>query len=410
MRKHHIGFCRAGGEKTGMKLLSFFAGSRCVHASAVASTALLDICLQNSIGYRDFICHEDGSVSFRASYATVKHLEKLCRMQGIPISVDGNKGLPHLLYLHRKRAGIMVGTLAAIALVALSGRFVWDIRITGNTTVSEREILGELRECGLTVGSYIPDLHTGELENRVLIASDKLSWVSIYLDGTVARVQVIEHTAPPASEDTAKPANLIAAFDGQIETVELLRGNCVVTPGQAVRKGELLVSGLYDSQIVGYRWTRAAGKVMARTEHTLRIEIPMCYEQKVYSDAKVSEIVLNFFDFSMKIFKSTGNPPPTCDIIKEEKGIFGSWGHDLPFGLCISRLHPYTVQTRSRTPEEALDAAYARLSHELGALTDQKEILQKQIVTTLDEDTLILECTLLCLEDIAVQYEFEIAE
>ncbi len=393
-----------------MSLLSFFAGSRRVYANAAASTALLDICLQNSIVYRDFKCNEDGSVSFRASYAAVKHLQRLCRGQGIPITVDSDKGLPHILFLHRKRAGIMVGTLAAIALTVLSSRFVWDIRIMGNTTVSEREILEELRECGLTVGSYIPSLHTGELENRVLIASDRLSWVSIYLDGTVARVQVIEHTAPAADEDTAKPANLIAAADGQIETVELLRGNCVVRPGQAVRKGELLVSGLYDSQAVGYRWTRAAGRVIARTEHTIRIEIPMSYEKKMYSDARVDEIVLNFFDFSLKIFKSTGNVPPTCDIIKEEKGIFGAWGHDLPFGLCISRLHPYTVETQARTSEEALDAAYARLSHELAALTDTGELLQKQIVTTLGEDSLILECTVLCLEDIAVQYEFEIAE
>ena len=34
--------------------------------------------------------------------------------------------------------------------------------------------------------------------------------------------------------------------------------------GQVVDKGDLLISGIYDSKTVGVRYTRAAGEIMAR--------------------------------------------------------------------------------------------------------------------------------------------------
>ncbi len=393
-----------------MSLSLFFFGSRTVRAKACYRTELLNICLQNGINYSSFSCAEDGSVSFCVSFATARKLKQLCGAAGVELEMAEGKGLPHLVYRYRRRAGVLLGSLIAIVLLVLSERFVWDVRVSGNTFMSEGEILRELKECGFGIGSYIPDVHAGELENRVLLASDRIAWISVYLDGTVARVQVIERAEASPSEDLSRPANLVAAADGQIEVIELYRGNCVVKRGQAVKKGELLVSGLYDSSLTGYRWTRAAGKVLARTEHTITVEIPLSYEEKVYSDAKCGEIALNFFDFSMKIFKNTGNLPPTCDIIKEERGagLFGM--HDLPFGLTVTTCYAYTAEQRTRSHEEALVMAYAALEHRLGSLSGVSELLRKDITTRMGDDSLILECTVLCIEDIAVQSEFEITE
>ena len=86
--------------------------------------------------------------------------------------------------------------------------------------------------------------------------------------------------------------------------------------GQAVKKGELLVSGIYDSQTEGYRFTRAAGEVLARTERSFVAEIPFTQSVKQPKETKITEIRLNFFNFSLKIFKSTGNITDSCDIIE----------------------------------------------------------------------------------------------
>ncbi len=393
-----------------MRARLFFSGSRTVTAGAQYCTALLNICLQNGIDYRDFSYGADGSVSFRLSLLAARRLMRLCAASGVVLHVVRTEGLPHWLFLYKKRAGIWVGTLIALFLLLVSERFVWDIRINGNAAMTESEILEELRACGLHIGAYIPDLHTPELENRLLLSSDRLSWVSVYLDGTVARVQVIEHTAGEEGEDLSRPANLIAAADGQIEFVELLRGNCVVKTGQAVKNGELLVSGIYDSNVTGYRWTRASGKVLARTEHSFRIEIPLAGEQKLYAEPTCAGLTFNFFDFSLEIFKKNGKNPPTCDIIKEDK-VFSPFGmHDLPVSLTVERAFPYVTEAYIRTPEEALLMAYAELERTLGTLSADAQLLRKDIAATIGENSVILDCTVLCMEDIAVQQEFEITD
>lgn len=394
-----------------MNAVLFLSGYRRVSTDRENAAALLSLCLTEGISYAGFENESDGGISFCVSLTTAKRLFSLCGRRQIAVTVSHGEGLPCLLWRYRRRAGLMLGALIAVVLLVISQRFVWDVRVKGNEMMSESEILAELRACGFGVGSYIPDLDTPALENRVLIASDRISWISIHMEGTVAVVQVIEHKPPvPAETDTKKPANLIAACDGQIEYLQLYRGQPVVVVGQAVKKGELLVSGIYDSTQDGYRYTRAAGMVMARTKHTITIEIPLSYEEKVSAEPQTGEMWLYFFDFSLKFYKSTGNEGGSCDIIKEDKELDFLGLHDLPISIGIVKRVPYEMRTAERTHEEALELAYAQLDAKLAQLCEDAQLLQKNVSTTLTDNALILECTVSCLENIALQQDFEITE
>ncbi len=393
-----------------MNISLFLSGKRGVWADAENATALMNLCLRHGITYHGFRWGEDGSVFFEVSSFTARRLERLCLASGISARLLEKGGLPPYLWRYRKRAGLILGAIFAVILILLSTRFVWSVRVHGNERMTKAEILSELKSCGFGVGSYIPRVQTEELETRVLIASDRISWIAIHLDGTVAVVQVIENVSPPVSEDRSRPANLVAARDGQIEEVLLYRGNCLVSVGQAVREGELLVSGLYDSATLGYRYTRAAGKIMARTEHRFEIEIPLCYEEKHYEERECREIVLNFFDFSMKIFKNTRNDGRECDIIKEEKiwTLFGR--HALPVSFTVTDAIPYRTESAQREPEEALTLAYGELETRLSDFSESGQLLRQDVTSEWTDTSLILHCTVYCIEDIAVQREFEIVD
>ena len=391
-------------------VLRLFGGQR-IRADAVSRTALLDLCLQYSISYHDFRYEESGAVSFLVPLYSARSLLRLCELHGVRVQAMEKVGFPAFLWRRRRRVGIFLGLLIAVALVVLSERFVWDVRVYGNEAMSEEEVIAELRECGFGVGSYIPDLSTPVLENRVLIASERISWISIRMDGTVAVVQVIEESLPPPTEEnTSRPANLVAARDGQIEYWQIYRGQPVVVVGQAVREGELLVSGIYDSNLYGYRYTRAAGEVMARTEHCLTVEIPLTYEERVQNEPYLGELRLHFFNFSAKIFKNSRNEGDSCDIIKEKMGLERFGLRDLPFYLERVTCTPYTLHTQTRTHELALELAYDELDARLSELSVSAQILEKQIATELGEESLILTCTVSCIENIAVQREFEITD
>ena len=397
-----------------MSLALFLRGSCTVAVSALHRTAAMNLCMQMGLQYRDFLWCPDGSVRFHCTVSSARRFLSACHKRDIEAEIIAYQGLPKLLGRIAQRAGLVVGGFLALGLVILSGLFVWDVQVSGNEHLTEAEVVSELRESGFGVGSYLPKLRTREVENRVLMHSKSIGWLSINTRGTVAHVQIIERVRgnPGDGEEGAsrKPANLVALMDGQIEHLELYRGNAVVTVGQAVKAGELLVSGLYDSQTGSIRAMRASGRVMARTEHTIEVKIPLFYEEKVYTEPYFCGIELHFFDFSKKIFKNCGNQDILCDII-EYKFSFNRIGSNrLPLSLTRLEARPYSLEWRERTPEEALELAYGELSNRLSALAGEAELLQKQITTEIGEESILLVCRVSCIQNIAVQQEFEITE
>ena len=390
-----------------MNPILFLFGCRRLRADAVNAPGMLNLCLEKSIPFCDFQGGEDGSVSILCPWRGAGRIKRLADERGIAVSALEVGGLPRYLWRLKGRFGLLLGALAASLLLGLASGVVWDVRVSGNTTVSAGEVIRELDACGFGVGSRLSGVDTDALENRVLLRSDRLSWISIQLDGTVARVQVVERVEKAETPKT-KPANLVAAQGGQIELLELYRGESVVHIGQAVQKGELLVSGVYDSQTRGYRYTRAAGRVLARVEHRITVEIPLQYLEKQVTEDRISEIELNFFQKKMKIFKSTGNGEGACDIIEEVNG-FSKWGlQNLPISFTKYIQRYYEEIPTTRTSEQALAEAYRVLDERLAELSSDMQLLRKDISTTLTDEALILECTVLVIENIAEQVEFEV--
>ena len=387
-----------------MKFPLYLLGSLTLTVPAEHVPQVLSICLARNLSFSHFKSRADGGISFRCPLFSAAGLLRKLKEQGIEAEVR-RAGLPYWLYTHRKRWGLFAGGLCAVVLFWLSAHFVWSVRITGNEVLTPTEIKSLLADEGLEIGSYLPGLHMSEIETRTLIHTDKLAWISVHMEGTVAVVQVIEQKIPPESKTA--PANLVAARDGQIEYLELYRGTSVVGVGQAVRAGDLLVSGVRDSQTVGFQVTRAAGKVLARTVREFTIEIPLTYEKKVYTAVKRGQITLQFFKFSMNFFKNSGNEGSPCDIIEMKTSAEQFGLSDLPVSVSRQEIRPYRLESAERTPEEALDLAYSDLARSLSELSSDIQILRKDISTTISDDSLVLTCHLYCLEDIALQIEFE---
>ncbi len=397
-----------------MSVALFLRGNCTVAIPAPHRTAAMNLCMQMGLQYSDFRWCEDGSVRFCCTASSARRFLAACQRRDVEAEIVAHRGLPRFLSQVSQRAGLVAGTVLALALIVLSGLFVWDVQVSGNVSLTEGEVLEELRACGFGVGSYLPTLRVREIENRVLMASEHIGWLSINTEGTVARVQIIEHIVGEDEGDSnpsgKRPANLVATRDGQIEYLELYRGNAIATTGQAVKAGELLVSGLYDSQTGSFRYTRAAGRVMARTERVIKVEIPLSYEEKVYDAPVFQEIELHFFNFSHKIFKNSGNLDVLCDIIKYNSNLGQLGSNRLPISLSYTKMRSYHTEWRERGAEEALALCYEELARQLSLLSGEVQLLQKSIATEVGENSVTLTCTLTCIENIAEVQEFEIVQ
>ena len=365
------------------------------------------------------LCHDTGFIyqplpkkdneeayCYRCRLATSTELLRRCKERGIALREVHYGGLPRVFYRYRRRAGLAVGGVLAALLIWLSCSVVWDVRIETEGDVSLSRMREQLTSCGLSVGSWIPSLETDEVESRLLTSSQGVAWVSVNMRGTVAYVQIRPLLTPDAVDSQGETVNLVASSDGIVESVRLMAGDVVVRPGDLVRKGQLLISGVRDIGEDGYALSEARGEVMARTTHTLTLEIPLSYEQKVYTGEKKVEKTLFFFGKAIKVTKSTGIIGGNCDTIRKMEiySLFGDVA--LPVSMQTVELRPYEMQTVTLTPDEAKRRAYEQLGRTLTMATREAMLLSRQVECVITDKACVLKCTYTCLENIAVPLPF----
>ena len=390
-----------------MNITYFCLGYAEVFAEGECALDLINLCMKYHLPYGKTQQSESG-VTFLFRLGRLKALKALCAREGIEISVGKVGGLPIWLNARRHRYGLMLGVISALFLVIFMQNFIWRIDVVGNKSITTEEILNMLDEYGLFEGSYIPKLNTDKIQNRVLIDSDKISWISVNINGNIASVEVREISGATQDTDSNSPANLVASKAGQIVQVQLLSGNVVVAGGDFVQAGDLLVSGIFDSKTEGYRVTRAEGRVYAQTSEEFYIKIPYEYEEKVYTGDEYCDEYLNFFDFSIKISKNSGKTYVLYDKISIVDSYSFLDGGRLPLSKTTHKYLEYEKQTATRTTVQAEELAYFELSQRLGELSGDAILVRKVIMPEIHDDFFALRCVIVCIENIAQTVEFDV--
>jgi similar to stage IV sporulation protein len=263
-------------------------------------------------------------------------------------------------------------------------------------------VIEQLAAAGLSVGERLgEEIDTREIENRLLRASPDIAWISVNLRGTVAEVQIREMQKEQSAVSSDK-VNLVAAADGTVRSIRLLTGEAVVSAGQQVRAGELLISGVRDSSVHGFEVVGARGEVMAQTEHQKIVQIPLTVEEKVYTGDEKCEKSLFFFGKSIKFSKSTGIIGGSCDTIYTMEKWALPTGHALPLGWETVRYRPYGIKVRTRSQREAYALAMAELEQHLRGCADDALLLHKSVRVSYSDTYCTLVCDYTCLQNIAV--------
>ena len=384
----------------------FLLGYKTLCADISHAAEVLNLCGFYGIPYRNQKS-EGETVSLECSLFSAQRLKRLCEKNSIPLKSVSSHGLPALLYKYRHRYGILLGIILGIALIYLSGIFLWDIRIDGESRLTEKEVIEELNACGLYVGMPTAEIDADVIQNRVMIYSDDISWISINLSGTVAHVEIREAQPLPQKEESFKAANLVATDDGEITGFEEVKGEISVKIGDLVRAGDLLVSGIRDSSTLGFTYLCADGKVFAKVRSDYEVQIPLEYNKKIYCEKTYCEKYIVFFNKEIKIYSNNRKIDMSCDIIDTvEYANFFSLG-SLPFGIRTVRYLPYQTETATRSTAEAIDLAL----YKLRLVEEEKgigDICTKKLDGTFEDGAYRLRCSTTYIKNISKQLEIKI--
>ena len=348
----------------------------------------------------------EGALTFVVIARHMKILRESFAHRCIDAEISHIMGLPRLIERYKRRLGIFIGVAYFFAMLYASSFFIWEMNVSGNSTVSDEAILRLLDEVGCGVGSFIPAIDFDELRNRYLLNSPDIAWISVNMNGVVAEVEVREIMRGGAKGDESA-ANVVASADGQIDMVEVFSGRKAVNIGDVVKKGDLLISGVIDvgantgEGTVAYE--RAAGKVIARVIKDIYIKIPLSQEVKTFTGDSKSSYLINIFGKSVKFFSNSGISGDNCDKIVKTKQVTIFGEIFLPVNIVSETYNEYEMTNITITEEQAVELAFMRLRGEMDAALadDDTELLERTIDSSYDGENFILTCSLYCLENIA---------
>lgn len=371
--------------------------------------SLLNVLLEIGESYRNIRKDEDVA-SIDISYPAAIKAKSRCRENGIGVNVELYFGIPYLFLQILKRPGIIAGIVSAILIVSLAGSVIWDIRVEYDGVVSEGEVKELLAAHGVYPGARKSKLDIGRIQADIESESREIAWISVNVIGTVAYVEVMSEVIPPPEGEIYDGVNLVASRDGVITGFELIAGEPVAEIGLTVKKGDLLVSGLYDSKRFGYRAVEAEGRVFARTEEMFSVEIPLEYTSRSAEKSEIYEISLIFFALRQKIFKKGGFSGTSYDIIYSDIYIYSYGDKTLPVGLSVGRRNIYTEEVKRRSTDEARDLAYLEINRQILSALPDAEILSRSYAAeeSADGTAYRLVCRVNCIRDIAEAKPFNI--
>ena len=143
------------------------------------------------------------------------------------------------------------------------------IEILGNEVVSDIRILESIGQYGLFVGIDRAQVRSEEIKNHLLEDIPELNWVGVNTAGCLAVIQVLE-TDIQKQEESPEVSHIVAMSDGIIESCVVTRGRPLCKTGDAVKKGQILVSGYSDHHFL-ITATRSEGEVYAKTTKTVNV-------------------------------------------------------------------------------------------------------------------------------------------
>lgn len=368
---------------------------------------LLNFC--NCIGVKTRkIRQKDDRVEVCFLLSDEKKLMSFFEREQISAKLHHRAGLPVVWRRYRHRVGMLAGLVLFFAAIYAAPLFIWEINIDGLDRLTRESVCALLEEEGVRIGAFSPSIDRKQVYLNILRATDEISWISVNLRGSSANIEIIERDTPPVSETRADAANLVASTSGQIVGADIVRGKFAAHIGKIVKAGDLLVSGVVDSPIMGTRYVYSEGAIFAAVSTDYEIEIPLVGAERCYVGEKTLETTLCLFGKTINIFKNYSIFDENYDTILRESNLAFLGLDSLPVSICTTVAVLYEETAATLDEREALARARDELRRQIAEKDTYAEILAREESYVVKDGVLIYKCRVEAIENIAAVAEFNI--
>ena len=386
------------------KPVNYFLGTVDFYAEGADSEGFLNFCINNGIEIIN--PRKTGYLFLGTVFANdYKKLHIPARKYGLKLKIMRKNGFCFFVKKNKNKIGFAIGAVFILLVTIILNLFIWQIDVEGNSKISSEEILDSAKKYGLSVGTFSRKHKVDVMEWFILNENEGLASVEINIQGSRATILVNEALdSPEMVPDDDVPVNIVASRYGVIERMDVFDGQRAANPGDAVMKGDLLVSAVFEDRHNKLTLKHARAKVIAKTDYIMEAEFPL--EQKIIKMGKLKK--KNFEVMVLGTAFSLGNKEKYNGYIEEaeEKELMFFW-IKLPINLIITRFYDVKENNITYNFQQAKDGAYAILKEKEKSEMEDMEIISRTVEEKIKDNKYILKAEYICLMDIAEEQPIE---
>ena len=303
-----------------------------------------------------------------------KNIRKIAKKSGMKMRIVKKCGLRFWLAKNKVRSGLAVGFIAFVLILITLSQFAWRIEVVGNVEIEDAEILSAFEGYGVKTGAEISDLDLKSITEKVLRDMPEISWAKVNKKGSLLCIEIREKRKAAAFYDDTVPTNVVASEDGLILSCDVLQGTEEVKVGSAVRKGDLLISGIVTYRNGSEKMLHADGIVRAETKDNFSISRQNLNVYELTDYKKRNELFFFGFVFPIGI-------NPTGDIISENASYLKSGEAVLPVGIIKTTGLTFSENSAENAEMQNLICLFKCAEH-INNLTETAEVKTSKITVT----------------------------
>ena len=293
---------------------------------------------------------EELSVHFSVRRKYVRKMRSCARKRGDVLEEIGKAGMYWKFRRLFCRPVVIFGILFLLLFgLYLPGRVLF-ISVEGNQRIPERRILEAAQMSGIRFGASRREVRSERIKNAILTSLPELQWAGVNTYGCRAVITVRER--PAAEEERGAPliSSIVAARDCVVSSVTVTGGSSQCRPGQAVKKGQVLISCYTDcGQIVTV--TSAEGEVMGVTSRELDAVTPAFCLRREQEQTVSRKFSLRYGKKRINFYKGSGISGAGCVKMYTEYVLTLPGGYQLPVALIEETTAASDLQTATVEPE-----------------------------------------------------------
>lgn len=296
------------------------------------------------------------------------------------------------------RPVLLIGAVMFLVISMYLPTRVLFINVSGNLTVPTKKILEAADACGISFFTSRRDIRSEKIKNALLEQIPQLQWVGVNTSGCVATISVTEKSAVNENKQTdSAVGNIVASRDGVVLECTVTKGDPVCHVGQAVKAGQVLVSGYTDCGIA-IKATRAEAEIYGQTLRDMEVVALGYTAQRADEIGRDTRFSIVIGKKLINLFKDSGISDTDCVKMYEEYYLTLPGGFQLPIKL----VRQTRIYYGCADPDELQEGAFSwigRFTEDyLNAQMIAGRIISRDVSVQLEDSLCRLKGRYACLE------------